>query len=216
MTNSLYTIRELKLENGVIKPIMNFNDFSEIIDIFKEPPFSEPLTDDDKINEYAGYLKNGLALGYYSNEGEIMGYAGIMKEVEDEHAPYFNSGVSSLSPFYIYGLATKAKYRGHGICSTLVNYTEYIAKQIDVDFIYLRINEEGSMSEDLCRKQGFDDLYQDGKKVVQAVEFERNNPDVPSVDNRCFLIKPITENGNDFITKTASRRNKAKVLRKIK
>ena len=37
---------------GYVKPITEFEDFSDVIDVFKEPPYGEPLTMEDKIEEY--------------------------------------------------------------------------------------------------------------------------------------------------------------------
>lgn len=213
--NKLFTMNEIILENGTIKPITEFDDFSEVIDVFKEPPFGETLTLADKLEEYKGYLEKGLALGYYNNEGKIMGYAGLMEEVEDEHASYFDEQIEKLNPFYIYGLATKSEFRGLGICTILMEVIYDIAKENGTDFIYLRINDEGSMSEHLCRKQGYQDLFQKGEVVIQNVSFERNNPDLPNEDKRRFLIMPITDKGEKVLTETGSLEN-GKVKKKYK
>ena len=53
MQNKLFNMKPIEKENGfVIKPITNFDDFSKVIDVFKEPPFDEPLTLKDKLEEY--------------------------------------------------------------------------------------------------------------------------------------------------------------------
>lgn len=213
MMNELYTMKPIVLENGVIKPIIKFDDFSDIIDVFKEPPYGEPLTLFDKIDEYNGYVYHGLALGYYNNEGEIMGYAGLMDEVEDEHSPYFHEGVKFLTPLYIYGLATKSQFRGHGVCSTLVKTVNELAKKQQTDFIYLRINDSESMSESLCRKQGYGDLYQDGEIVLQDVsdvDGKISENTLPSANLRRFLIMPITDKGEKFLSTTGSIKKTAK------
>lgn len=194
--NELLYLKEQKLENGcTIKPILDFDCFSDIINVFSEPPFSEPLTLEDKLNEFKGYIKNGLALGYFSPEGDIMGFAGIMKEVEDEHQEYFHEDVLKLNPLYIYGLATKKEYRGKGACSNLVETVINMSKDLNFDYIYMRISAVGSMSEGLCRDRNFTDLLCNGKKIIQSVEFERNDPTLPNVDERSFLVLPITELG---------------------
>lgn len=190
---------------GTMKPIASFEEFSEIIDVFKEPPFSEPLTIFDKIEEFEGYLKHGLALGCYDENGNIMSFAGLMEEVEEEHTPFFDYDVvKHANPLYIYGLATKNEYRGYGLCSSLVELTDELALKNGTDFVYLRTNKEGSMSAGLCYKQGYQDLMQNGEKVIQVVEFERNDPNADSKDERIFLIKAITAFGDEFLKFTGA------------
>lgn len=204
MQNKLFNMKPIEKENGfVIKPITEFEDFSEIIDVFKEKPFSEQLTLKDKLEEFNGYLKNGLALGYYNSNGDIMGYAGLMHEVETEHENYFADEAGSLNPFYIYGLATLKEYRGHGVCTTLMEIIHNIALENGIDFIYLRTNLEGSMSEGLCRKLGYTDMCQNGEKVIQTVTFERGNGKVES-DDRHFLIYPTTQKGKEVLISTGA------------
>ena len=204
MQNKLFNMKPIEKESGfVIKPITNFDDFSKVIDVFKEPPFDEPLTLKDKLEEYNGYLKNGLALGYYHSNGDLMGLAGLMHEVEEEHESYFADEAGALNPFYIYGLATLKEYRGHGVCTTLMEVIHDIADENNIDFIYLRTNVENSMSEGLCRKLGYTDMCEDGEKIIQTVTFERGNGQVES-DDRHFLIYPTSQKGKEVLTSTGA------------
>lgn len=205
--NKLYNIKEIKLKHGIIKPIQNFEDFSSIIDVFKEPPYGEPLTLEDKLEEFSGYLEKGLALGYYSFDGKIMGYAGLMAEVEEEHTPYFSDLIDNLNPLYIYGLATKKQYRNKGICSTLVRVVNDLAEYLGIDFVYLRINDEGSMSENLSRHLGYVDLYKDGVVAVQDVSQHKSKISentCASANIRRFLIKPTSFSGELFLRDSGS------------
>ena len=205
MTNKLFQMKPIKMGNGFyIKPITDFEDFSKVIDVFKEWPFDEPLTLEDKKEEYNGYLKNGLCLGFYHNTGDIMGLAGLMHEVEEEHEEYFAPQAGKLNPFYIYGLATLPEYRGHGVCTTLMEVIHDIALENNIDFIYLRTQLEGSMSEGLCRKLGYTDMCQNSKKIVQTVTFERGTTGEIGSDDRQFLIYPISEEGKEILVETGS------------
>ena len=205
--NKLYNFKKIKVKNGVVKPIENFEDFPDIIDVFKEPPYGEPLTMKDKIDEYVGYLEKGLALGYYNKNEEIMGYIGLMAEVEEEHKPYFNPLITNLNPLYIYGLATKKQFRNHGICSTLIDIVNKMAESYGIDFIYLRINNEESMSEQLSRNLGYTDLYNNGEIAIQLMPQDSNKVSkntLASANLRRFLIKPITYNAAQILINSES------------
>ncbi|MCI9110752.1 MAG: GNAT family N-acetyltransferase [Bacilli bacterium] len=192
---------------GYVKPITEFDDFSDVIDVFKEPPYGEPLTMEDKIEEYNGYVDHGLALGYYTPEGEIMGYIGLLEEVEDEHKEYFHESIDKLNPLYVYGVATKSKFRGHGVATTLINATCNHAINENVDFIYCRINHKDSMSEGIFRNNEYTDLYQNGEVVFQDISnqtFRISEETDPEGNLKRFLLKPTTEYGKEFLTLTGS------------
>jgi len=192
---------------GYVKPITEFDDFSDVIDVFKEPPYGEPLTLEDKIEEYNGYIDHGLALGYYTPEGEIMGYIGLLEEVEDEHKEYFHESIDKLNPLYVYGVATKSKFRGHGVATTLINATCNHAVNENVDFIYCRINHKDSMSEGIFRNNEYTDLYQNGEIVFQDISdqaFRISEETDPEGNLKRFLIIPVTEYGKEFLTLTGS------------
>ncbi len=63
--------------NQNIKKIKLYKDFKKVIQVFKEPPFKEILTNKDILTEYKSYLTNGIAYGYYK-ENEIIGFIGIL------------------------------------------------------------------------------------------------------------------------------------------
>lgn len=208
MMNELYkTMKPIYLENGVIKPITEFEEFSDIIEVFTEPPYGEPLTLEDKIEEYNGYVNHGLALGYYNPEGEIMGYIGLMDEVEDEHKEYFDEKIDCLTPLYVYGVATKSEFRGFGIATALIGTTYAHALNNGIDFVYCRINHKDSMSEGIFRKNGYTDLYQNGEIVFQDISdqaFRISDKTDPEGNLKRFLTVPVTENGKEFLVATGS------------
>lgn len=208
MMNELYkTMKPIYLEKGIIKPITEFEEFSDIINVFTEPPYGEPLTLEDKIEEYNGYVNHGLALGYYNFEGEIMGYIGLMDEVEDEHKEYFDKNIDLLKPLYVYGVATKSNFRGHGIATVLIEIINTYAVNADIDFVYCRINHKDSMSEGIFRKNGYTDLYQEGEIVFQDISdqaFRISDKTDPEGNLKRFLLTPITEKGEEFLTLTGS------------
>lgn len=204
---------------GYVKPITEFEDFSSVIDVFKEPPYGEPLTLEDKVDEYNGYIDHGLALGYYSPQGEIMGYIGLLEEVEAEHQEFFYENVNSLKPLYVYGIATKSQFRGHGIATTLINATYDHALNEDTDFIYCRINHKDSMSEGIFRNNGYSDLYQNGHVVFQDISdqaFRISAETDPEGNLKRFLIMPVTEYGKDLLTLIGSISSEPKTVSKAK
>ncbi len=204
MNNQLYNMKLIPMPYGYIKPIDKFEDFEKVINVFKEPPFSEPLSLKDKLEEYHGYLKHGLALGYYASNGEIMGYAGVMQEVEEAHKPFFAANIEELNPLYIYGLATRKEYRGkYMVCSSLVQVINDIAIRNQIDFVYLRISATGSKSEHLCLRLGYDNLYQNGNIPIQPCSFTRIDGKMQT-DERRFLIKPMSQKGHEFLFETGS------------
>ncbi len=204
MNNQLYNMKLIPMPYGYIKPIDKFEDFEKVINVFKEPPFSEPLSLKDKLVEYHGYLKHGLALGYYTSNGEIMGYAGVMQEVEEAHKPFFATNIEELNPLYIYGLATRKEYRGkYMVCSSLVQVINDIAIRNQIDFVYLRISATGSKSEHLCLRLGYDNLYQNGNIPIQPCSFTRIDGKMQT-DERRFLIKPMSQKGHEFLFETGS------------
>lgn len=220
MMNELYkTMKPIYLNEGVIKPITEFEEFSDIIEVFTEPPYGEPLTLEDKQEEFAGYVNHGLALGYYNHEGEIMGYIGLMDEVEDEHKEYFDKNIDFLKPLYVYGVATKSKFRGHGIATVLIDVINTYAVNADIDFVYCRINHKDSMSEGIFRKNGYTDLYQDGEVVFQDISdqaFRISDKTDPEGNLKRFLLTPITEKGEEFLTLTGSMAGKGSQMEEEK
>ncbi len=202
--NKLYNMNLIPMPYGYIKPIDKFEDFEKVINVFKEPPFSEPLSLKDKLEEYNEYLKHGLALGYYTSSGEIMGYAGIMQGVKKDHMPFFDSNIKKLNSFYIYGLATRKEYRGkYMVCSSLVQIINKIATNNQIDFIYLRISATGSKSEHLCIRLGYDNLYKNGNIPIQSCSFIRIDGKMQT-DKRRFLIMPTSQKGHIFLFETGT------------
>lgn len=207
MYNELNSVKPIKINGHTIKPISKYQDFSDIIEVFAEPPYGEPLTEYDKIEEYMGYIMYGGTLGYYNEQGEIMGYIGVMEEIENDHKEYFHESIQDLKPLYIYGVATKKEHRGLGICSKLVELMLEIAKQKGIDFMYARINNVGSMSESIFHKHGFSALYQNGEKVIQdvsAVQDKQSENTLPEANERSFVLIPLTEIGQKALTLTGA------------
>ena len=208
MMNDLYkTMEPIYLEGGIIKPITEFEEFSDIIEVFTEPPYGEPLTLQDKIEEFNSYVNHGLALGYYNYEGQIMGYIGLLEEVEDEHKQYFDENIDLLKPLYVYGVATKSEFRGHGIATVLIEMINFYAANEGIDFVYCRINHKDSMSEGIFRKNGYTDLYQEGEVVFQDISdqsFRISENTDPEGNIKRFLTIPVTELGKEFLVATGS------------
>lgn len=188
-----------KENNYIIEPIDNINDFKEVVNIFSEPPFYEPLTEEDIKTEF-NLLKDGIILGMYTHTKDIMGYISAIPKIEEKHKMFFKEDIHKLKNLYIYGMATKKEYRGRGICTTLIKtiINEYGSFY---DIIYMRVINEGSMSTNLALKCNFKPLLNNGTLALQSVVFKRNNPNIKDEDIRSFLIYPTNSLSQDLLIK---------------
>lgn len=172
--------------NQNIKKIKLYKDFKKIIQVFKEPPFKEVLTNKDILTEYKSYLTNGIAYGYYK-ENEIIGFIGILKGIQENH-PIENFNPNKV--LYINGVAVINDYRKQGIGTKLLNYS---LKEIDLYkfvAVYLRTNYKNSKLVNIALNSGFKKVTKDGKIITEDVKFKRNTGEITS-DKRMFMIKTL-------------------------
>ncbi len=172
--------------SSTVKKIEMYKDFKKIIQVFKEPPFSEILTERDMMEEFESYLTNGVSYGYYYND-QILGFIGILKGIQEEHPIKFYNSDEVL---YINGIAVLNEYRKYGIATKLMNHTIS-----EIDFykfcaIYLRTNYIGSKLENIALKSGFEKVTENGKVVTQDVTFKRNTGEIDT-DKRMFMVKTL-------------------------
>jgi len=171
-----------------IKIINELKDLKQVVKVFQDPPFSEPLTEKDILEEFTSYQNHGVAYGYY-DEDEILGYIGILKGIQHNHPIYHTPSHRVL---YINGIATLRTKRKHGVGSSLLNYAITSIDPELYNLIYLRTNAEGSMLNNIAYANGFKDLTSQGKLVTQEVTFERINGEI-GTDQRKFMIKSLTK-----------------------
>lgn len=181
--------KDLK-SNVVIKTIDHFEDFKKGITVFRCAPYYEILSEQDMKDEYANYVDNGIAFGCYL-DGELAGLNCIVYEDDKKHSIAF--GEDDRIAYYA-GLAVRKEHRGKGIGKLLVNQTDLFLQNLNMfDYSYARILVKGSMSEGIFRKYDFEDILVDGKLIVDDVDYERNNPTVPTSDQRKYMGKAFTK-----------------------
>jgi len=169
-----------------IKKIEIYEDFKKVVQVFKEPPFSEILTKKDMMEEFESYLNKGISYGYYFNNN-ILGFIGILRGRQKGHPI---NKYSSEQILYINGIAVLKEFRKKGIASKLMNHT---IKEIDIYkylAIYLRTNYQGSKIKNVALNAGFEILKKEGKIITEDVTFKRNNGEI-AADKRMFMIKEL-------------------------
>ncbi len=172
--------------SSIIKEIEKYEDFKKVIQVFKEPPFSELLTEKDMLEEFELYLKNGMSFGYYYNDN-ILGFIGILKGIQEGH-PIYN--YKNEEVLYVNGIAVLKEYRKFGIGTKLMNHTINNLNIYDYLAIYLRTNYKGSKLENIAHNIGFEKIKENGKVVTSDVTFERNTGEIET-DKRMYMIKTL-------------------------
>ncbi|MFA5603229.1 MAG: GNAT family N-acetyltransferase [Bacilli bacterium] len=172
--------------SSIVKKIELYKDFKKIIQVFKEPPFSEQLTEKEMIEEYDSYLEKGVSYGYYYND-EILGFIGILNGIQQGHPIKLYNSEEVL---YVNGIAVLKDYRKYGIASTLMNHAISEIDLYKIYAIYLRTNYIGSKLENIALNVGFKKIEENGQVITEDVTFERNNGKI-STDKRMFMIKHL-------------------------
>jgi len=175
----------------IVKTIENIDDFIDAISVFKDAPYYEILDKNACEEEYSLYVQNGLALGCYINN-KIAGLNCIVYDSDKNHSVKFDEKDKIA---YYSGLAVKKDYRHHGIGKLLVYETDKYLESLKLfDYSYARILLKGSMSEGIFKKNGFRDIYDEfGELIVDDVDYERNNPNVSTSDQRKYMGKAFTK-----------------------
>lgn len=178
----------------VIKNVDDFDNFKDVLCVFRNYPYNEILSEEDCKFEYDLYKENGYIFGCYL-DGNIAGINCILNDVPSDYSIGFenNSNVA-----YYSGLAVKNEYRGLGIGKMLVSKTQdYLERTCKYDYAFARILCEGSMSEGIFSEYGFYDAYYDGQLITDDVSYLRNNGMTIS-DKRKYMVKRISSNNSFF------------------
>lgn len=178
----------------IIKNVDNFDNFKDVLCVFRNYPYNEILSDEDCKDEYVLYNENGYIFGCYL-DGNITGINCILNDVPKEYSIGFED---TKKVAYYSGLAVKDKYRNLGIGKMLVSKTQdYLEKCGKYDYAFARILCEGSMSEGIFSKYGFSDAYFDGKIITDDVSYLRGDGMVRS-DKRKYMVKRMSNNNSFF------------------
>lgn len=180
---------------NTIKTITNIDDFIDGIRVFRGAPYYEILNTEDCEEEYELYKQKGLALGFYVDD-KIAGLNCIVFDSDPKHSVSFSEEDKIA---YYSGLAVKQNYRKLGIGKLLIYETDKYLDSLKLyDYSYARILLHGSMSEGIFKKYGFEDIYVNDELIIDDVEYERNNPYVSRIDQRKYMVKSLSNKGNNI------------------
>ena len=176
--------------NGSIKNLKvygSFDDFKNVFYEFRKKPYFEDWQECDVKEEYDYLNENG---NIYVKEvnNKIIGIVTLLSGIQKGHElvlPTNNVG-------YISDIAVLEEYRRRGYGTELMQYAIDRFKNDGNEYAYFRTLKNGSMSEPIGIKLGFETIYKDnGEMLIQECSFPRINNCVPEKEDRKFLIKKL-------------------------
>lgn len=169
--------------NGTIRNSVTLSEFTKVFKVFESFPFFERWTNSDIEKEYNEDKKNGTIFGYYTDDGICAGILILKEYAPGKHPVQFPDNAKVM---YLSDVATLFTYRNRGIGTALVKHAIRHTQVLGYDYIYLRTNEEDSMSYGIAIKCGFKKIYDS----IQEVERVRTDGTIKK-DARIFLEKKI-------------------------
>lgn len=158
--------------------INDYENFRKVFMVFESEPFYEAWTEDDYKQEFLDLYENGKLFGIFI-DGEMLG----LITIKERFKKWDELDIDVEKSIYLSDVAVKREARKNGYATKLL---DFIISEYGDDFdLYFRTNLEGSMSEGIARKKGFEVI----KDKVQTVYFKRTRPDIPEVDQRKYLIR---------------------------
>ena len=146
----------------------DYRIFKLIYKEFEKKPFFELWTDTQILQTFRDILTTGQSFSY--DEKGLMNIQFNSKRSEE--LPYDRWG----NFIYLSDLVVLESARQEGIGSGLLDYLIEWANVEDYNTIYFRTNLEGSMSESLGTKRGFEVVTNNsGKIITTPVSFLRQN-----------------------------------------
>ena len=176
------------MEN-IIKVVDNYEDFVKVFTVFSGAPFFEYWSTQELHDEYKELKDGGEIFGYYLDDSNIAGLVTVLKGAKKSHPVIFPDPKKVM---YISDIAVINEQRGKGFAKHLadfiINYTEAFN---EYQHMYMRTNLEGSMSEGIFLKRGFEVMRDQNNQIItQEVSFERTNGET-TTDTRKFLSKRL-------------------------
>ena len=156
--------------------------------MFRGSPYFENWTDELLMEEYNFLNEKGVMYGKYIDDN-IVGMVSYLPYKVDEHNIVLpeNKKIG-----YLADIAVLNEYRKRGIGTEMFTYVVNKLISEKYDYLYFRTVINGSMSEGIGKKLGFEIVYDDsGNLVTQEISFPRNRPDIPEKESRKFLLKKI-------------------------
>lgn len=174
-----------KEQNGTIRNDVGLEDFAKVFKVFESFPFFEKWSAKEIEEEYESFKNGGVIFGYFAEDGACAGILTMKPYEVGKHPIVYPSSVKVM---YLSDVATQFEYRRQGIGTHLFEHAIRHMGVLGYDYIYLRTNEENSMSYDIAKRCGFKQLYD----IIQEVERERTNGTVEK-DTRIFMEKKLSK-----------------------
>ncbi len=174
----------------MIKNLKDYKDFRKVFRIFETEPFWEDWKENQIKEEFDEFQSEGDIFAKY-DVNDIMGIVTLLYGARNYH-PVIGAFEVPSKVIYISDLAVLHKYRGLGIGTELAKYAVEVGSLQGKESMYLRTNLEGSMSEHIFDRLGFEVMKDsNGKIITQAVQFPRCKENVPDTDIRKFMLKRL-------------------------
>lgn len=173
----------MKLQNGTIRSSVNFEDFAKVFKVFESFPFFEEWSPEEVMEEYNSFQHGGFIFGYFTEADECVAILTMKPYEKGKHPVNYPSDAKVM---YLSDVATCFNYRRQGIATHLFEHAIRHMEVLGYDYIYLRTNEENSMSYGIAKKCGFKQIYD----AIQEVERRRNDGTVAK-DARIFMEKKL-------------------------
>jgi GNAT superfamily N-acetyltransferase len=172
----------------MIKDSVSYEDFSEVFKEFRKAPYFEDWTEQLLKEEYDFLTTNGFIFGKYI-DSQMIGLASYLPNKQPNHKIEFPVDKKIA---YLSDLAVLEAYRKKGIGTELFVYALNDIIRNQYDYVYFRTVVNGSLSEGIGIRNGFEIVYDENSKLVtQQLSFPRVKDDVPEVEDRKFLVKKL-------------------------
>lgn len=180
---------------GKISENVKLEDFKKVYKVFSEPPYNEVYTEEDLEKIYKKYSGNGYIYGTY-NEDECIGLVVLQRGVKEDQPVRFEPNKKIM---YLADVAVLNSYRKQGLGNQLMLYAVMQSKSLGYDKIYMRTLEKGSMSCNIAKRIGFQEI----SNVFQDVECERTDGSIQSMKN-IFLDLDLNTLNKDCLKQVIS------------
>ncbi len=178
------------METGSIKNLKiygSYDDFKNVFLEFRKKPYFEDWQDADVKSEY-DYLNTNGEIFMKEIDGKVVGIVTLLKGIQEGH----NLNLNTNNVGYISDIAVLEEFRRRGYGTELMEYAVNEFIKNGNDYAYFRTLKNGSMSEPIGIRLGFETMYKDnGEMITQECSFPRINNCVPEKEERKFLIKKL-------------------------
>ena len=170
-----------------LKVYGSFEDFKNVFYEFRKKPYFEDWNEKLVKDEYDFLSSNGEIYVKEVND-KIIGIVTLLSGIQPNHElilPTNNVG-------YISDIAVLEECRRRGYGTELMQYAIDKFKKNGNEYAYFRTLRNGSLSEPIGLKLGFETVYKDnGDMLIQNCSFPRIDNKIPETEERKFLVKKL-------------------------